>query len=218
MVITSVVAGGMEDSSDSSDSSEKGFEFDQFHEAYVSAEHRVCGRILRPYCLGHVRRLDALDLIKTEWTDPELVQIARICACGSDREADRAFMWAPMEWELSDPLGSRVAIDAYFRDYETRACPVWVEDILEGDTRRGVSKFRRGQIPWYAVIHARLVRLGGVDRERAWWEVPVGVAVWESMALWVADREMKGEGSEIKGLADERVYRDLKRGGHKVRV
>jgi hypothetical protein len=149
-------------------------------EAFLNAEHRVCGLRMLPLSLGHAFTLEAIDspfYAGQQGTATELRMAAWICS--------RPALVLPNMDTLRCRLWKKRAIDfsaecARWRTYVADYCAgpqMWSRQTKPGEPRAEPSK-----IPNTINTVVRLMRLGMSERQA--WATPIGMAAWYEAAAY----------------------------------
>lgn len=158
---------------------------ERFAEAWLNrADHRVCGRLLRPYCLQHAL---ALQLIQSPFvageprpiTWADVFRAAAICACGFEELPRFATSYSMVNyvqghrltrWLTRGRRGRDLAAEAHrFRAYQNdyQAEP---DLFFETDGKELTAPALLGRAVY-------LQRVVGLDEARVW-TMPLGKALW----------------------------------------
>lgn len=154
-------------------------------EAFLNAEHRVCGLTMRPLSLGHAFALEAVGNPFYHGKVGTLDQLrAAAWTCAQPVFAMpkvRGWRYKLWRWgtEKSDFSLEIAAWKTYVADYVAPP-QLWNKQPKAGEKRLDPSR-----IPSNLATVVRLMRLG-MTEERAW-ATPVGVAAWYEAAAFESE-------------------------------
>jgi hypothetical protein len=154
-------------------------------EAFLNADHRVCGLRLRPLSIGHAFTLEAIGspFYHGQKGDLDQLQLAAwICSRPPLAPIHaRGFRFALWQRTASrfDLETEAARWSVYVGDYCSPP-QMWNKAPKAGEERREHSR-----IPSQIITVTRLMRLGISEKQA--WETPVGIAAWYEAASFEAE-------------------------------
>lgn len=152
-------------------------------EAFLNAEHRVCGLQMLPLSLGHAFTLEAIasPFYKGELGNEEQLRMAAwICSRPALRLPNMDSLACRL-WKLRpvDLVEETVLWTTYVADY-CAPPQLWNKTAKAGETRQEPSR-----IPGVVNTAVKLMRLGMSEQQA--WSTPVGIASWYEAAAFEND-------------------------------
>lgn len=151
-------------------------------EAFLNAEHTVCGLRMRPLSLGHAFSLEAIGSPFYTGVLGDFSQL-RLAAWICSRPALEPFDATGIRFRLWSWLAAKM-------DFDTEAArwAVYVADYCAPPqfwSKQTKEKAEPSKLPSSIATVVRLMRLGMTEKEA--WSTPVGIAAWYEAASYEAD-------------------------------